>query len=246
MWKKDSEPDAAPQQRTDPAAPRQSAAPGAGVVPGTGPGASGNRAAIGRSITIRGDVTGDEDLLIQGRIEGSVDLEKHAVTVGPEGDVKASIRGRIVTIEGSVKGNLTATEQIILRSSARVQGDIAAPRVVLEDGANFRGGVDMGEPEGGSGGRSAGSTAGDRRGDAKGGTGGDARSGGRAGEGSSAAAGSNTATATAAGGSGGTGGSGGDTGAAGDSGDTADSGGETGGRLEKGKGSGAPRPQVAR
>jgi cytoskeletal protein CcmA (bactofilin family) len=104
------------------------------------------RATIGRSITIRGEVTGDEDLLIQGRIDGSVNLKQHAVTVGREGEVKADIVGRVITVEGSVEGNLRAEEQVVLRSSALVQGDIAAPRVVLEDGARFRGGVDMGEP----------------------------------------------------------------------------------------------------
>jgi cytoskeletal protein CcmA (bactofilin family) len=112
----------------------------------SGPSKAGReRATIGRSITIRGDVTGDEDLLIQGRVDGSVNLKQHSVTVGSEGEVKANISGRVVTVEGSVEGNLSAEEQVILRSSARVQGDIAAPRLVLEDGARFRGGVDMGE-----------------------------------------------------------------------------------------------------
>jgi cytoskeletal protein CcmA (bactofilin family) len=106
---------------------------------------SSERATIGRSITIRGEVTGDEDLLIQGRVDGSVDLKQHSVTVGREGEVKANITARVVTVEGKVEGNLSADEQVILRASATVQGDITAPRVVLEDGARFRGGVDMGE-----------------------------------------------------------------------------------------------------
>jgi cytoskeletal protein CcmA (bactofilin family) len=106
----------------------------------------GERATIGRSITLRGEVTGDEDLLIQGRVEGTVDLKQHAVTVGPDGEVKADISGRVVTVEGSVEGNLRADEQVVLRSTARLQGDISAPRVTLEDGAYFRGGVDMIEP----------------------------------------------------------------------------------------------------
>jgi cytoskeletal protein CcmA (bactofilin family) len=110
------------------------------------PPVAGERAAIGRSITIRGEVTGEEDLLIQGRVEGSVDLKEQAVTVGREGTVKANISGRMVTVEGEVEGDLTALEQVILRSSARVQGDITAPRVVLEDGATFRGGIDMDSP----------------------------------------------------------------------------------------------------
>jgi cytoskeletal protein CcmA (bactofilin family) len=104
-------------------------------------------ATIGRSITIRGDVTGDEDLLVQGRVEGSIDLQQHSVTVGADGEVNASISARIVTIEGRVEGNIRAEEQATLRSSAFVRGDITAPRVVLENGARFRGGVDMGDAD---------------------------------------------------------------------------------------------------
>jgi cytoskeletal protein CcmA (bactofilin family) len=154
MWKKEdmlapTRPEVAPTRpevaatRPELAAARPEPAPSADR---SGPSKAGReRATIGRSITIRGDVTGDEDLLIQGRVDGSVNLKQHSVTVGSEGEVKANISGRVVTVEGSVEGNLSAEEQVILRSSARVQGDIAAPRLVLEDGARFRGGVDMGE-----------------------------------------------------------------------------------------------------
>jgi cytoskeletal protein CcmA (bactofilin family) len=136
MWKRD--------ETTNPAMPQQpDYAPGPERATAA---RTGERATIGRSITIRGEVTGDEDILIQGRVEGSVNLGQHNVTVGPEGEVKADIAGRIVTLEGSVEGDVRAQEQVVLRSSARVQGDITAPRVVLEDGARFRGGVDMGEP----------------------------------------------------------------------------------------------------
>lgn len=102
-------------------------------------------ATVGRKIKIKGEVTGEENLLIEGRLEGSVDLRSHSVTVGSEGNVKANIRGRIVIIEGKVQGDLAAEEQIVLLSSASVEGDLTAPRVVLEDGAYFRGGVDMGD-----------------------------------------------------------------------------------------------------
>lgn len=136
MWKKDEQPEDMPKSRTEasrsPERPSRSRGPA-------------EQATIGRSITIKGEVTGEEDLLIQGRVDGSVDLKQHSVTVGSDGEVKADITGRVVTVEGSVDGNLTAEEQVILRGSARVQGDIAAPRVVLEDGARFRGGVDMGD-----------------------------------------------------------------------------------------------------
>jgi cytoskeletal protein CcmA (bactofilin family) len=98
---------------------------------------------IGPSITIKGDVSGDEDLVIQGRIEGKVNLAQHNVTIGPEGRVKADVHGRTVVVEGEVEGNLRAQEQIILRHTAKVEGSIAAPRVSLEDGAVFRGGIEM-------------------------------------------------------------------------------------------------------
>ena len=119
-------------------------------------------ATVGRKIKMRGEVTGDEDLLIEGYFEGSVDLKSHSVTVGPEGNVKASIKGRIVIIEGKVQGDLTAEEQIVLLSSASVEGDLAAPRVVLEDGAHFRGGVDMGDSSASTGSDSLGKQSGGR------------------------------------------------------------------------------------
>lgn len=136
MWKKD---DVTPPT---PPRPEPREKPLHNDPPKAAPAAS-ERATIGRSITIRGEVEGDEDLLIQGRVDGSVDLKDQSVTVGREGRVKANITGRVVAVEGEVEGDLRANEQVVLRSSARVQGDITAPRVVLEDGANFRGLVDM-------------------------------------------------------------------------------------------------------
>jgi cytoskeletal protein CcmA (bactofilin family) len=105
-------------------------------------------ATIGPSITIKGDVTGSEDLVIEGRVDGTITLKQNHVTVGAEGRVKASIVGRTVTVEGQVEGDLCGEEQIVLRKSARVQGNISAPRVTLEDGAVFRGGIDMQEATG--------------------------------------------------------------------------------------------------
>ena len=104
---------------------------------------SSGSATIGPSITIKGDVSGDEDLMIQGRIDGKVKLAKHNVTIGTDGHVKADVHGRTVVVEGQVEGDLRAKEQIILRHTARVEGSIAAPRVTLEDGAVFRGGIEM-------------------------------------------------------------------------------------------------------
>ncbi len=140
MWRKE---DDAPLAPTPPAEkespPRDSRTPNPKVE-------VQERASIGRSITIIGEVRGEEDLLIQGQVEGSVDLREQSVTVGQDGHVKANINGRIVTVDGEVEGDLQAREQVILRASARVQGDIISPRVVLEDGASFRGLVDMRDP----------------------------------------------------------------------------------------------------
>jgi cytoskeletal protein CcmA (bactofilin family) len=103
----------------------------------------GESATIGTSIRIKGDLSGDEDLLIQGQIQGKVKLESHNVTVGPSGRVKADIRGRTIRVEGEVVGNLYGEEEIIIRSSGRVQGNLQAPRVTLENGSNFKGSIDM-------------------------------------------------------------------------------------------------------
>ena len=133
MFKKDGSEASSAQPR-----PAQSAA---GRSPA--PRRSGGAAIIGPSIKIKGDVSGDEDLMIQGQVEGKVKLAKHNVTIGSDGHVKADVSGRTVVVEGQVEGDLRAKEQIILRHTARVEGSIAAPRVTLEDGAVFRGGIEM-------------------------------------------------------------------------------------------------------
>jgi cytoskeletal protein CcmA (bactofilin family) len=103
----------------------------------------GGRAVIGPSIQIKGELSGGEDLLIEGRIEGKVVLAQHAVTVGAKGRLAADIHARAVHVEGEVEGNIAAEELIVLKKSARVRGDLVAPRVVIEDGARFKGSVDM-------------------------------------------------------------------------------------------------------
>ena len=104
------------------------------------------KATIGSSITIKGELTGDEDLLIHGRVEGRVDLKKNNVTVGKSGRIKADIFGEIISVEGEVEGNLFGGEQVVVRQSGVVRGNITAPRVSLEDGSKFKGSIDM-EPK---------------------------------------------------------------------------------------------------
>jgi len=102
---------------------------------------------IGPTITIKGDLSGEEDLLIEGRVEGKIDLPRHSVTVGKSGRIKADVFGKMITVEGEVEGNLFGEEQLVLRQSSTVRGNITAPRVSLEDGANFKGSIDMSSKE---------------------------------------------------------------------------------------------------
>lgn len=104
-------------------------------------------ACIGATISIKGDLSGGEDMIVEGRIEGKIDLKQHKVTVGKKGVVRAEIRARIIFIEGDVQGTLYGEEQIVLGKSSSVRGDLIAPRVTLEDGSKFKGSIDM-EPKG--------------------------------------------------------------------------------------------------
>jgi cytoskeletal protein CcmA (bactofilin family) len=103
-------------------------------------------ATIGASIFVKGDLHGEEDLIIEGRVEGKIDLKKNHVTIGKNGRVRADLFGKVIIIEGEVDGNVFAQEQAILRQSGAVRGNITSPRVILEDGSRFRGSIDM-EPK---------------------------------------------------------------------------------------------------
>ncbi len=100
-------------------------------------------AVIGPKIRFKGELVGEEELLVQGKIEGTIDLKGHALTVGDQGIVEANVKAHTITIQGNVKGDLRGEERISITSSSNVQGNIKAARVVLEDGAKFRGSIDM-------------------------------------------------------------------------------------------------------
>jgi len=110
------------------------------------PGSSEAKAVIGSSIRVKGEITGDEDLLVEGSIDGSVNLPGHEVTIGQSGEVSAEVRANKVRVEGQVSGDITGVEKVIITRSGRVIGDIMAPRVTLEDGAKFKGRIDMHTP----------------------------------------------------------------------------------------------------
>jgi cytoskeletal protein CcmA (bactofilin family) len=103
----------------------------------------GEMANIGKSITIKGDVVGDEDLVIDGRIEGRIELKESHLTIGPNGDVKAEIEAKQVTIVGKVAGNVNATERVEIRESGRLAGDLTSPRLLIHEGAQINGSISM-------------------------------------------------------------------------------------------------------
>jgi cytoskeletal protein CcmA (bactofilin family) len=98
---------------------------------------------IGKSITIKGDVIGDEDTVIEGRVEGHIELKNHHLTVGPNGDVKGEISAKQVTIVGRVTGNVTAIERVEICDSGRLEGDILSARLLVQEGAVLNGSVHM-------------------------------------------------------------------------------------------------------
>ena len=94
-------------------------------------------------MVLRGDLSGKEDLLIEGQFEGTISLHEHCLTVGPHGQVKAEIHARQVVIQGTVNGNVTARERVEIRKSGNVVGDLVAAAIAIEDGAYFKGSIDI-------------------------------------------------------------------------------------------------------
>jgi cytoskeletal protein CcmA (bactofilin family) len=104
---------------------------------------SGTPATIGQSVQIDGELTGQEDLIIDGKIEGKVVLEGYHLTVGPNGRISAEVRAKSVLVNGEVAGNIVADDKVEISPTGSVLGDITAPRVALADGSSFKGSIDM-------------------------------------------------------------------------------------------------------
>lgn len=138
VWKKTE--DEADAGAPTPVTPQS---PIASTPPPSRPSTSRAPAVIGSSIVIKGDIEGGEDLTIQGRVEGKVRLPKNHVSVGQGGFLKGDIHGKSVHVDGEVRGNLYGSQEVILRTSGMVQGNIVSPRVTLENGSRFKGSIDM-------------------------------------------------------------------------------------------------------
>ena len=102
-----------------------------------------DQATIGKSLVIKGEVTGSESLYIDGRVEGSINLSGNRVTIGRNGVVAANINAREIVVLGKVRGNLTASDRVDIRSDGSLTGDVVAARISIEDGAFFKGGIDI-------------------------------------------------------------------------------------------------------
>jgi cytoskeletal protein CcmA (bactofilin family) len=98
---------------------------------------------IGKSVLIKGELSGSEDLYLDGEVEGNVDLKQHSLTIGPHGRVRANIRAREVIVHGKVEGNIQGDEKVELKKSAVLVGDISTQRITIEDGAYFKGAIDI-------------------------------------------------------------------------------------------------------
>lgn len=98
---------------------------------------------IGRSVLVKGELSGSEDLYLDGEVEGSIELRDHNLTVGPNGKVRANIFAKEVVIHGKVDGNVSGSERVELRKSAVLVGNISTQRIIIEDGAYFKGGIDV-------------------------------------------------------------------------------------------------------
>lgn len=153
MWKRDQAAKPISGQPAVPAVPSpqvvtppvpQAAVPVAAIGPTQSTGRSETHMVnIGKSVVIKGDLHGSEDLTIEGQVEGTIELKENVLTIGPNGRIKAQVFAKTVIILGTVHGNVTASEKIDIRDGASVTGDVASPRVAIAEGAQFHGSVDM-------------------------------------------------------------------------------------------------------
>jgi cytoskeletal protein CcmA (bactofilin family) len=168
MWKRDDAAKPTAPTGSVPAPAQPSFTPPAAETAPTRPATAGNpqrqettAVNIGKSVVIKGELNGSEDLTIEGQVEGKIELRQNVLTIGANGRIKAQVFAKAVIILGEVTGNVTATEKVDIRDNGSVDGDIAAPRVAIAEGAHFRGSIDM---------QKANAKPGDAKADAKGDT----------------------------------------------------------------------------
>src|SRR4029077_13102127 len=111
------------------------------------PDSSRGQASIGKAVKINGQIYSKEDLYVDGAVEGALDLQAHRLTIGPNGKVHSSVKAREVVVLGNIQGNVDASDKLEIRKDARLVGDIKTARIIIEDGAYFKGSIDIVKPE---------------------------------------------------------------------------------------------------
>jgi cytoskeletal protein CcmA (bactofilin family) len=144
MWK----PNQPATPSTPPTDPARTATPagGASFDARSAAGAPGEQATIGKSLVVKGEISGAESLYIDGKVEGSINLPGNRVTVGRNGQVAATILAREIVVLGKIRGNCQATDRVDIRAEGSLTGDVIAARISIEDGAFFKGGIDIRKP----------------------------------------------------------------------------------------------------
>jgi cytoskeletal protein CcmA (bactofilin family) len=149
MWKPNQSGSLTPTPTPEPVRPAPST-PAYEPAPSRAPAApatSGEQASISKGLFIKGEINGSESLFIDGKVEGSVNLPGNRVTVGRNGQVAANITAREIVVLGKVRGNVNATDRVDIRAEGSLSGDVAAARISIEDGAFFKGGIDIRKPD---------------------------------------------------------------------------------------------------
>jgi cytoskeletal protein CcmA (bactofilin family) len=145
MWKRDESVKPTPPPPVTPAvpAPAPAPAPTAAQHNDARTQIERDKVNIGKSVVIKGELSGSEDLTIEGHCEGRIELRDNVLTIGPNGKIRAEVFAKAVIVLGEVVGNVTASEKVDIRDNGSVDGDIISPRVAIAEGAHFRGAIDM-------------------------------------------------------------------------------------------------------
>jgi cytoskeletal protein CcmA (bactofilin family) len=141
MWKRDE--GVKPATDATPGSPASQASMPATAQPGPRPQTGRDAVNIGKSVVIKGELSGSEDLTIEGQVEGKIELKENILTIGPNGKIKAQVFAKALIVLGEVTGDVTASDKVEIRDGGSVDGDLVSPRVAIAEGAHFRGSVDM-------------------------------------------------------------------------------------------------------
>lgn len=151
MWKPNQPGSTSPTPSNEPVRPAAPSTPSfeassTRTAPAAAQPAASDQATIGKSLVVKGEVTGSESLYIDGKVEGAINLPGNRVTVGRNGQVSANISAREIVVLGKVRGNMNASDRVDIRSEGSLTGDVIAQRISIEDGAFFKGGIDIRKP----------------------------------------------------------------------------------------------------